>query len=183
MGQITQPSTRRAHRVHPAIMRTAVPVAPAQCPTARAMLRISGCTRGGCTRKRFPDITCNVREHPSVVLLRVHVTNHVDTEQSREHRPLLVWWRLHQVFYCCLPHQDHGAELFSYIGSGASHLLDAVKLMQPGCVLPARQRVLTLEAVMAVHQPRLQLLALSTEPQLRKPHKFTFISPVHVFSW
>lgn len=42
VGQITQPSTKRAHRVHPANMSTAVPVAAAQCPTARAMLRISG---------------------------------------------------------------------------------------------------------------------------------------------
>ena len=55
---MTQPRTRRAHRVQPAIMRTAVPVAAAQCPNANATFRISGCTLGGCTRNRFPDITC-----------------------------------------------------------------------------------------------------------------------------
>ena len=49
------------------------------------------------------------------------------------------------------------------------HLLDAIKLMQPGCVLSAWQRVLTLQAVMAVLQPRLQLLALSAESQLHMP--------------
>ena len=49
-----------------------------------------------------------------------------------------------------------------------AHLLNAVKLMEPGSVLAAGQTTLALQAVVAVLQPCLQLLALCTKAQLHQ---------------
>ena len=56
------------------------------------------------------------------------------------------------------------------LNEGAScevHLLDSVKLVEPGGVVPGGQAALTLQALMAVHQPGLQLLALRAEAHLQ----------------
>ena len=166
-GQMTQPRIRRAHRVHPAIMSTAVPDAATHCPTFSTTFSISGCTRGGCTRNLFPDITCS----------------------NRAGGPQTDRWQLSDV-RCpqdcasiqdqCLPRQrgtlpdpdNTRAGLMPKVApyKGAScraHLLNPVKLVEPGGVVSGGQAALALKALMTVHQPGLQLLALRAEANLQ----------------
>ena len=47
------------------------------------------------------------------------------------------------------------------------HLFDSVEFVEPGGVVPGGQAALSLQALMAVHQPGLQLLALRAEAHLQ----------------
>ena len=52
-------------------------------------------------------------------------------------------------------------------GSWKGHLLDSVELVEPGSVVAGGQAALALQALVTVHQPGLQLLALRAEAHLQ----------------
>jgi hypothetical protein len=55
----------------------------------------------------------------------------------------------------------------SRINLAGTHLLDAVEFLLPRHILPAGEGPLTLQSLVAVHEPCLQLPALCAEPGLQ----------------
>ena len=168
---MTQPRMRRAHRVHPAIMSTAVPDAATHCPTFSTTFRISGCTRGGCTRNLFPDITCS---------------NMAGDLQTAIRQPLDVRYPQKCAYtqeQCLLSQhgprtEPDGLMLGIAPDEGAFckvHLFDSIEFVEPGGIVPGGQAALALQALMAVHQPGLELLALRTEAHLQENSVLTSV--------